>query len=104
MLATSGVERGLTLPGVPTFKEQGYPMIEAVGWGALYAPAGTPRPVIDRLSAAVVEVLQSREIQQRFTGLGLEPTGTTPEELAAIMAADAARWAAIVKATGFAGQ
>jgi tripartite-type tricarboxylate transporter receptor subunit TctC len=57
--------------------------------------------VIDRLSAAIVAALRTPEIRERFLSLGVEPTGTTPEALAAIMAADTARWAPIVKASGF---
>jgi len=74
---------------------------DAVGWAAVYARAGTPKRVIDRLSAAIVETVRRAEIKERFLSLGVEPTGTTPEALAAIMAADTARWAPIVKASGF---
>lgn len=101
VLATSGAERSPQLPAVPTFKEQGYPVIVAVGWNAIFAPANTPAPVVDRLSAATIEALRSPETRQTLTDLGLEPTGTTPEELKAIMATDTARWAATIKAAGF---
>ena len=101
ILATSGAERSPLSPTVPTFREQGLAALDAVGWVALYARAGTPKPLIDRLSAAVVAALRTPEIRDRFLGLGFEPTGTTPEELGAIMAADTARWAPIIKASGF---
>jgi tripartite-type tricarboxylate transporter receptor subunit TctC len=67
----------------------------------VYAPAGTPQPMIDRLSSAIVAALQTPEFREKFTALGLEPTGTTPQMLAAIMAADTARWRPIIKASGF---
>jgi tripartite-type tricarboxylate transporter receptor subunit TctC len=86
---------------VPTFREQGYPSIEAVGWHAVYAPAGTPQPTIVRLSASIASVLKAPEVRERFVSLGLEPTGTTPEALAAIMAADTARWRPVIKRSGF---
>ncbi len=101
ILATSGAVRSPLLPEVPTFRQQGYPSVEAVGWHGVYAPAGTPRPVIDRLSSAIVAALQIPALRDRFMALGLEPTGTTPDALAAIMAADTARWRPIIKASGF---
>lgn len=101
ILATSGAERSPLSPTVPTFGEQGLAALDAVGWVALYARAGTPKPLIDQLSAAVMAALRTPEIRDRFMSLGFEPTGTTPEELGAIMAADTARWAPIIKASGF---
>jgi tripartite-type tricarboxylate transporter receptor subunit TctC len=101
ILAISGAERSPLAPGVPTFREQGLAELDAVGWAGVFARAGTPRPLIDRLSRSIVASLRAPEIRERFLSLGVEPTGTTPEELAAIMAADTARWAPIVKASGF---
>jgi tripartite-type tricarboxylate transporter receptor subunit TctC len=103
ILATSGEERSPLAPAVATFREQGYRSVEALGWHGLYAPAGTPQPVIDRLSSTIIAALRTPEFKERFIALGLEPTGTTPEGLAAIMAADIARWRAVVKASGFKG-
>ena len=101
ILATSGAERSPLLPGVATFRQQGYPALEAAGWHGVYAPTGTPQPVIDQLSTAIVAALRTPELREKFLALGLEPTGTTPQTLAAIMAADTARWAPIIKAAGF---
>jgi tripartite-type tricarboxylate transporter receptor subunit TctC len=101
ILATSGEKRSPLVAEVPTFREQGYRSIEAVGWHSAYAPAGTPQPVIDRLSNMIAAAVQTPELRERFAALGLEPTGTTPQELAAIMAADTARWRSIIKASGF---
>jgi len=101
IIATSGAERSPLLPTVPTFKEQGFPMVEGAGWIGMYAPAKTPRPVIDRLSVTIGKALQTSELREKLINLGWEPTGTTPEDLAAIMTADAARWAPIIKASGF---
>lgn len=103
IIATSGASRSPLLPDVPTFQEQGFTAMQTNGWLALYAPAGTPKPTIDRWSKDVVQVVRAAEMRARLVDLGLEPTGTTPEELAAIMARDTVRWAPIVKATGFAG-
>ena len=101
IIATSGVRRSPLLPAVPTFSEQGFPTIVGDGWIAFYAPARTPKPVIDRWSAVIAQAVQTPELRGRLIDLGLEPTGTTPEALAAIIAADTARWAPIVKASGF---
>jgi len=101
IIATSGARRSPLLPAVPTFREQGFPAIEGTGWIAFYAPAGTPKAVIDQWSALIVKTVQAVELRERLIHLGLEPTGTTPEELAAIMAADTARWRPIIKASGF---
>ena len=101
LLATAGAERLPLLPTVPTFREQGYPSVQADGWHGVYAPTGTPPPVIDRLSAAIVAAVRTPDLREKFAGLGLEPTGTTPEALASIMADDIKRWRPIVKAAGF---
>jgi tripartite-type tricarboxylate transporter receptor subunit TctC len=100
ILATSGALRSPLLPEVPTFKELGYP-IEGNGWTAIYAPGGTPRPIIERLNRALVDVLKQSEVSQKLTNLGFEVTGTSPEELAAIMRADTAQWGPIIQASGF---
>jgi tripartite-type tricarboxylate transporter receptor subunit TctC len=104
IIATSGGQRSPLLPTVPTFKEQGFANVEGAGWIAMYAPARTPRSVIDYLSAAIVKALHTPELKDRLVNLGLEPTGTTPEELSAIMAADTAHWAPIIRASGFSAE
>jgi len=100
VIATSGVRRSSLLPDVPTLKESGLDIV-GNGWYAIYVPAGTPKPIIDRLSKVVIETVRSPDIHARLTGLGFEPTGTTPAELAAIQKADAEKWGAVVRAAGF---
>jgi len=102
IIATSATGRSPRLPAVPTFVEQGFPAVVAVGWNAVYAPAGTPKPLIDRLSVAIARALRTPAIREKLMDLGLEPVGTTPDELAAIIAADTAHWAPVVRAAGFA--
>jgi len=102
IIATSGTGRSPRLPAVPTFIEQGFPAVVAVGWNAVYAPAGTPKPLIDHVSVAIARALRMPAIREKLMDLGVEPTGTTPDELAAIIAADTAHWAPIVRAAGFA--
>lgn len=101
VLATSGTARSVHLPHVPTFREQGQPAIRAVGWHGVFAPAGTPPELAQQLSSGIADSLRRAEARDKFHVLGLEPTGTTPRELAEIIAADTAYWAPIVKATGF---
>jgi tripartite-type tricarboxylate transporter receptor subunit TctC len=101
ILATSGAERSPRAPGVPTFQEQGFPTVTAVGWNAVYAPAGTPKAMLDQISAAIASTLRTPAVRAKFATLGVESTGTTPDELAAIIAADTAHWTPVVRAAGF---
>lgn len=101
ILATSGVKREPRLPEVPTFVEQGYPTVQAIGWAGIFAPARTPKPVIDAWAFALNAALRSAQTRQLLLEFGLEPTGTTPEELAAIMASDIARWGPVIRQSGF---
>jgi tripartite-type tricarboxylate transporter receptor subunit TctC len=101
ILATTGATRSRLCPEVPTFAELGLPAIRADSWVGVYAPARTPRAVVDTLSREINAALRAPDVQAHFNVSGFEATGTTPDELAAIMAADTARWAPIVKATGF---
>jgi tripartite-type tricarboxylate transporter receptor subunit TctC len=101
ILGTSGTKRSPTLPDVPTFTEIGFPAISGNGWFGFYVPARTPRPVIDRLNAAIVKALNMPDVRDRILAIGFEPTGTSPEEFARIMAADSARWGPVIRASGF---
>jgi tripartite-type tricarboxylate transporter receptor subunit TctC len=100
LLATSGARRAAAFPDVPTFKESGYDM-EAVPWYALFAPAGTPRAAIERLSAAAVAAVRDPALKEKLEQMGLEPTGLGPDELAAILKADYDKWGPVIRASGF---
>ncbi|MDQ8730468.1 Bug family tripartite tricarboxylate transporter substrate binding protein [Bradyrhizobium sp. LHD-71] len=100
VLATSGPQRSPFLPDVPTFAEQGYEL-QASGWYALFAPAKTPPDTITRINQIVVEAVNTPEVGERLLAMGLQPTGTSAAELAAIQKRDAAFWAPAVKASGF---
>jgi tripartite-type tricarboxylate transporter receptor subunit TctC len=99
ILATAGTAR--KKPDIPTFKEQGFPEIEGVGWNAIVVPSKTPKPVIDKLSAAIVKALKSPDVVEKIQGIGNDAVGTTPEEFAAILKKDRERWVPIIKASGF---
>jgi tripartite-type tricarboxylate transporter receptor subunit TctC len=99
-LAVAGAKRSAALPDVPTFKEQGYDL-EGSGWYAVFAPAATPKETVDRLSRLVAQATQSPEVRAFIEKGGMEATGTTPAELAAMLKADYDRWGPVIKASGF---
>ena len=100
ILATSGTTRNWMINDVPTFKEQGVDMV-AYGWYGAYANKNTSAGSNERLSKALQAIVKSDYIRTRLSEIGVEPTGTTSEELRAIQAADFARWGPIIKASGF---
>lgn len=100
VLATSGAQRSVFLTDVPTFRESGY-AIEGSGWWGFFAPAGTPAAAVSKLSGAIASIVQSDDVKARIAKVGLEPTGTSPEEFARIQREDIERWAAPIKASGF---
>jgi len=101
ILATSGATRSPLLPDVPNFAEAGLKGVEGSGWFAIYAPAKTPEANVRAINAAVNKALAAPEVRERFAKLGLEPTGGSPADLAAIMKRDTERWGPVVKASGF---
>jgi tripartite-type tricarboxylate transporter receptor subunit TctC len=100
VLATSDAARSPFLPEVPTLKQAGFDLV-ATGWYGIFAPAGTPAPVVARLSAGIADAMQSPHTKERLKAFGLVATGTTPAELARIQKADSEQWAPAVKASGF---
>ncbi len=101
ILGTSGTSRSPLLPEVPTFVESGMASAQGTAWFAVYAPVKTPEATIRQLNAAINKALAAPEVRERLGKLGLEPTGGSPGELAARMVQDTARWAPVVKASGF---
>lgn len=102
VLAVNGSERAAMLPDVPTLKELGVPGFEALEWAGLFAPATTPRAIIDQLNAALLKALASGEVQQGFFKIGLETRSSTPDALEKDIADDVEKWAPIIKSSGFA--
>jgi tripartite-type tricarboxylate transporter receptor subunit TctC len=99
-LGVTSLQRSPAAPEIPTIAEQGLPGFEAVSWFALFAPAGTPRPVVDRLQGEVKKILAAPEIAKKLAEIGLETVGSTPDELAAYQRAEIAKWARVVKESG----
>lgn len=100
LLAISSAARTQLAPELPTVSESGVPGFESSVWYGLHAPAGTPRPIIDRLHREVVRVAQLPEVRASFAALGADLVASTPEEFAVKINADLAKWAAIAKASG----
>jgi tripartite-type tricarboxylate transporter receptor subunit TctC len=99
-LGVTSVKRTAVLPGIATVAEAGVPGYEVVQWYGILAPAATPRDIIARIHAATVRALQDPAIQAHFTGEGGEVIGGTPEEFAAVIRADLARWGKVIKEMG----
>jgi len=100
IVAISGARRSTLLPEIPTFRELGYKDLEAETWYALLGPAKLPPALAESLSKAATTTVQQKEVRDMLSGMGLEPTGTSPRELAEIMRRDAERWTSAVKARG----
>jgi len=100
LLAVAGAKRTSMAPDVPTFKELGYDL-EASAWYALFAPAGTPRDLIEKYAKAAIDVVRSPDMKQRLEQMGLEPTGLPPADLARILRSDYDKWGPVIKASGF---
>jgi len=101
VLASSGATRSTALPDVPTFGELGVKGVEAMGWFGFFAPAKTPKPIVDALNAAINKALQSPDVAEKLSKLGMDPATGTPEQFAAIVVNDYNKWGPIVKASGF---
>ncbi len=99
-IGVTSAKRSPAMPNVPTFAEAGLAGFEANSWWAILAPAGTPKDIIGRLNAEVVNALNDPGLRERFLGLGADPAPSTPEEAAAHIRAEVAKWAGIVKASG----
>ena len=99
-IAVASPARLAILPGVPTIAESGVPAYEAFAWQAVVAPAGTPPEVVARLNRELNKVLRSEEMRRKFADLGVEPTPTTPAEMADYSKSEAARWSGVIKDAG----
>ena len=99
-LATTGAKRDPALPDLPTLAEAGVRGYESGVWFGLSVPAGTPREIIVRLNAAALQAARAPEFAKRMTDLGYNLIPSTPEQMAAMLKAELARWAPIVKSSG----
>ena len=99
-LAVTGSVRSPMLPDVPTFEELGIAGMDANTWHAFWVPKGTPQPVIDRLSAAMIKAAQQPAIKERIEALGTQVIASTPAEFSQFTDKEYKRWAALIKRAG----
>ncbi|OJY47060.1 MAG: hypothetical protein BGP08_02935 [Rhizobiales bacterium 64-17] len=99
-LAVTTPKRMTALPDVPTAAEAGVKNYETFGWLALLAPAGTPKPIIDKLYKALAEAIKDPTVQQRFTEQGAEPVAPGPDELQKFIVSETAKWRRIIQTAG----
>jgi tripartite-type tricarboxylate transporter receptor subunit TctC len=100
MLGVSSSKRSAALPDVPTIAEAGVPGFETTAWWAVFAPAATPTEIITRLNTEIVKVMRSPDLNERLRQLDIEAIGSTPDQLAAFMKTEMAKWARAVKFSG----
>jgi tripartite-type tricarboxylate transporter receptor subunit TctC len=99
-LATTGATRALAAPELPTMAEAGVPGYEAANWFGTVVPARTPPAIVARLSQEIARVLKLPDIRERLLSQGIEPVSSRPEEFAAYLRSEMAKWAKVVKASG----
>src|SRR6266852_765439 len=99
-IGVSSARRSSSLPDVPTFAESGLPGFVVDSWVGVLAPARTPQPVIERLQREIAAVLADPVVRERYGVLGIEPVGNTPEQFAAQIREDLARWEKVVRQAG----
>lgn len=99
-LGVTSLGRVGSLPELPTLAEQGFAGFEAISWQAVLAPAGTPAPIVRRLSGELVRIIKSDALRSRLLSQYFSAAATTPEGLAALMKSEGQRWGAMIKAAG----
>jgi tripartite-type tricarboxylate transporter receptor subunit TctC len=99
-LAATSLKRSSTFPDLPTIAESGLPGFDAVLTYGIAAPAGTPRPIVDKLNKALRDALATDEVKQRLMQEGAEPMSTTPEEHLALIDREETKWSALIKSIG----
>ena len=99
-LAVSGTERSPAFPDLPTIAEAGVPGYAAPTWTGVVAPAGVPRGIVDKLNAAINRALASPAFKEKFANTGDEPGGGSPEDFAATIKADSAKWKDVIERSG----
>jgi len=103
-LAVTSPKRFPALPDIPTMMEAGMPDYAITGWAGVFAPAGTPKPIVAKLNQEVVRIVHTPDFRERLLALGTEPVGGSSEELATIMRVQLARWKAIAAAANIKAQ
>ena len=96
-VALTGPKRSVALPEVPTFAEAGLPSYDASSWNGILVPTGTPRPIIDKLHGELARILRNPNVLDRLVNDGPVPVGNSPEEFAAVIKAEQAKWGTVIR-------
>ena len=96
-LAVTSLKRLPLVPELPTVAESGVAGFELTGWHGMFAPAGTPRDIVQRLSSEISRILAAPDMRQQLAGQGVDPVGSTPEQFAVFQNSEAAKWAQAIK-------
>lgn len=99
-LAVTGAKRSPAAPDLPTIAEAALPGFEVNSWAGVLAPAGTPTHIVAKLNTEIRKILNMADVQERFSAIGYEPTGNTPEEFAKYIETEIVKWGKVVKASG----
>jgi tripartite-type tricarboxylate transporter receptor subunit TctC len=99
-LAVTSAKRVEALPDLPTMQEAGLKNFDVSSWFGFFAPAGTPKPIIDKLNAEIHATLAKPNVQKRLISQGADPAGNTPDEFAKYVKSEMERWGKVVRATG----
>ena len=97
-LAVTSLKRSPIISELPTLAELGFPDFEAISWFGLLAPAGTPGVVVGKVHADIVQIAEQADMRERIVELGLEVSLKSPEEFAAVIKTDTAKWAKVIRA------
>ncbi len=101
LLAVTSKDRMKLAPEVPTMQEAGVPGFQMASWQAVYAPKGTPKPILEKLALEISDIVKEPDVQEKLgKTMGMELVGSTPDELRALMATEIPRWAEVVKKSG----
>jgi tripartite-type tricarboxylate transporter receptor subunit TctC len=103
-LAVSTKQRSQPLPDIPTMAEAGYPEVVGESWFVVVVPSGTPRDIIALLQRDIAKVVALPDMKERLATLGYEPVVSTPEDCAALMKSEMARWTKVIRDAGIKGQ
>ena len=96
-IAVTSGKRANAAPNIPTLAESGVPGYEATSWNGMFAPAKTPRAIIDKLHAEVVKALHSPDVREKLVAMGSDPVGSTPEQFHAFIKQEHARWGRVIR-------
>src|SRR5436309_2476121 len=99
-MAVTSIKRSASVPNLPTMAEQGFPGFDATAWFGLFAPAGTPAPIVAKLHAETAKILARPDVREKFATLGMEVIGNTPAQFADVIKAEIPVWAKVIKTAG----